>query len=240
MAPLNATPSVGEGMDNPNAVCGSIIECQNQALRESLPLAGSGLTLNYASSWVGGNKSKATAVIPVSGTQLPASLKRIDVQIDVAGRHFEQQLPAQPNQRLTFTWDGMDVYGRPVAGAAPTRIRIGYVYTAVYARSDEMAAAFARFSGIPLSGNQARGEVSIWQQHTISSTAVSPKAQGLAGWSLDVHHSYDPAGRTLYFGTGRHRSARKTADPVIATVAGNGQGYIAGYGDGGPAVDARL
>jgi RHS repeat-associated protein len=240
VAPLNATPSVGEGMDNPNAVCGSIIECQNQALRESLPLAGSGLTLNYASSWVGGNKSKATAVIPVSGTQLPASLKRIDVQIDVAGRHFEQQLPAQPNQRLTFTWDGMDVYGRPVAGAAPTRIRIGYVYTAVYARSDEMAAAFARFSGIPLSGNQARGEVSIWQQHTISLTAVSPKAQGLAGWSLDVHHSYDPAGRTLYFGTGRHRSARKTADPVIATVAGNGQGYIAGYGDGGPAVDARL
>ena len=30
---------------------------------------------------------------------------------------------------------------------------------------------------------------------------------GLGGWSLDVHHSYDPIGRVLYLGDGSRRSA---------------------------------
>ena len=49
------------------------------------------------------------------------------------------------------------------------------------------------------------------------------KAQALAGWSLSVHHIYDPIDKVLYLGTGQ-----VLGDPlvqgqlIIDTVAGNG------------------
>ena len=40
----------------------------------------------------------------------------------------------------------------------------------------------------------------------------------MAGWSVDVHHTYDPVGRTLYMGDGSKRSAQAQNFDVISTT----------------------
>ena len=118
--------------DNPCEKGGSIIECQNQVLGERIGIPGTSFTLNYRSSRVPGHTTAYTVNIPVSGASVPASLKRIDLIIQVAGRQFSQSFSAAPNQSYTFTWDGKDAYGRTVQGKQPLTVQIGYVYGVVY------------------------------------------------------------------------------------------------------------
>jgi len=57
----------------------------------------------------------------LSSVSVPASLKRIELEVEVAGRRFTQTSLAVPNQRSTFTWDGQDAYGRTVQGGSRSR-----------------------------------------------------------------------------------------------------------------------
>jgi RHS repeat-associated protein len=55
-------------------------------------------------------------------------------------------------------------------------------------------------------------------------TAVASKdSQMLAGWTVNVHHAYDPSTYTLFLGNGRQRSVWKLGAPAIY----NGKTYIA-------------
>ena len=107
---------------------GSVIESQNQTLGEAVDITGAPFALHYRSDRVEGRKAAYQIEIPVSNNTLPPGLKRIDLEINVAGRQFAQSLPAQANQTFPFTWDGQDAYGRVVQGAQPVKVRIGYVY----------------------------------------------------------------------------------------------------------------
>jgi len=92
---------------------------------------------------------------------VPASLKRIELVVTVAGRQFNQIFTATPNQSSTFEWDGKDAYGRTLQGSQAVNIRIGYVYGAVYQQPAQFAQSFGVASGAPLSGNRARQEITI-------------------------------------------------------------------------------
>lgn len=239
-APKNPEPEPDDTEDNPECTGGSIIECQNQILRESLPINGTGLTLNYASNRVLGRQAGNTAVISLTGSQLPATLKRVDLEIDIAGKHFEQSFGPQPNQRHTFVWDGLDAFGRKSVAGTLAKIRIGYVYPPVYATPTQIGAAFAMFSGVPLEGNRARNEIRIWQEFSIRMGVLSTESQALAGWTLSVQHLYDPIDKTLYLGTGDRRSAKGFNFLIIDTVAGKTHNGGGGNDDGGLATDAKL
>jgi hypothetical protein len=224
---------------------GSIIECQNQVLRETVALPDSSLALHYSSDRVPGRGASYFLKVRLSGATVPASLQRIDLELTVGGQRIRQSFPPQPNQTFTYTWDGRDGYGRLLQGKHPVTIRKGWVYRAQYQKPGDFQRSWARFPAdtYPTAVREA-GEITFWRtrQGTLDSLGQviggwDAREQGLGGWALSSHHVYDPNGRTVYYGSGGRQNARRIG-PVILPFAGNG-GY--GYnGDGGRAAAAEL
>jgi RHS repeat-associated protein len=241
--PQIAPPESGDG-NKPDNQChagGSDIECQSQILGESLPVTGTAFTLHYASDRVPGRKTDNTLLnIPLSGNSVPDVLKRIDLEIEVAGRKFTHSSPALPNKTYTFEWDGKDKYGRDTSGNQSVITRIGYIYDGYYVLPPLVARSFGVTSGQLIPGQiPARQEVALWQETKTSSNGGGISQSGFGAWMLDIHHAYDPNGKVLYLGDGSRRSTEgANAALVIDTVAGTGE---AGFsGDGGPATQAPL
>ena len=153
--------------------------------------------------------------IPLSGSSIPASLKRIELQIAIAGRRFIFHFNPAPNLTYNFIWDRRDVYGRILQGRQRVSISIGYVYDALYRTPSQVMQSFAQF-GNALTGNGTRQEITIWQR---SSAPIGEwvKPPHFAGWSLDVHQAYEPTTRVLISGDGSRQSA-DLLDPVILTI----------------------
>ena len=80
------TRSAAGEVENPCLEGGSIIECQNQTLGETIAVAGTPFTLTYRSNRATGPAGSRTIRIPVTTQQVPDGLKRIDVDIAVAGQ----------------------------------------------------------------------------------------------------------------------------------------------------------
>ena len=237
--PTTPAPSVDKDCDNP----GSIIGPYNQTLGEMVDVSGTPFTLHYSSDRTPGRKAAYTLDISLSGATVPSGLKRIELMISVAGKFYTQTFnsPA-PNLSYTFTWDGKDAYGRMLQGAQPVTIRIGYVYSAFYNMPPAMAKSFGFPGGTP--GNiPARDERTRWQGQFATIGTWDVQAQGIGGWTLNVHHAYSPISGELYTGDGQIRTAADMR--IITTVAGNGQstpprGVGAYSGDNGPATHAAL
>jgi RHS repeat-associated protein len=215
---------------------GSIIECENQTLGERVNVVGTGFTLNYRSDRVPGRIASRRLVIPLVGDTVPEGLSAIVLEIHVAGQVFEDTFPAEPNQKTSYTWDGRDAYGRIVQGLQPVTVRIGYVYPGVY----RFPAAGDTSFGLPGGDRLTVTSRVVNTLNNIDRTTLGnwdARAQGLAGWTLDVHHAYDPIGGVIYMGDGTRRGAL-TLGQTIRAFAGSGlQGFL---GDGLAAVDAKL
>jgi RHS repeat-associated protein len=222
--PLTASPP---NVDNPKSdssnkdcpkVKGSIIGCERQTLGERLGIAGTPLSLVYQSDGVTGYKDDFTIDIPLGGESLPASALRIDLEVSVAGQVSHQSFPAVPNQVAHFVWDGKDVFGRSVGGVQHARVRIGYVYTPEYAKPslDWGAFAFGVYEFGPISGDKARNEATLWQEMQVRIGSRGTPGWTIGGWTLDVHHSFDPEGRVLYLGDGTTRTGGEI--PTVATT----------------------
>lgn len=227
---------------DPDTQCRSIIECQSQTLGEGVGLSGAPFSLSYRSDRVPGRETAYTLEIPLSGPAPPPRLRQIALKIVVAGRSFYQTFSPTPNQHASFTWDGLDAYGRELQGQQLVQVHLGYTYQAVYRTPSQRSAAFAAY-GDNLTGVRARQELTLWRRWQGHLGAWNAQQLGLGGWSLDAHHSYDPTGKTLYLGDGRRRSAESLNFDVITTVAGTGLPCYyatAPCGDGGPATLATL
>jgi RHS repeat-associated protein len=208
----------------PCEATGSIIECQNQTLGERVPLAGSGFSLNYRSDRVPGRLSARTMAIPLSGATPPAGLIRINADVQIAGQRYRQPFTPGPNQVTTFTWDGRDVYGREINGAQPARVSVSYTYEEEFAVPAASIRTFAQ-AGVAPSGVPGRVEVSLRQESQVSLGRPRP-AGGLAGWSIDVHHRYDPESGVVYRGDGAQRNG-SSVSRVVQSVIGGGLADLA-------------
>lgn len=219
----------------------STIECQNQILKEQVPIVGTPHNLAYTSGRAPGRLASYTVTIPLSGATVPLPLDRIDLEIFVAGQRVTASFSPLPNQTTSFTWDGKDGFGRLLQGKQPITIRVGYHYPAAYLGAPGVLdATFALLgSGVPITGTDGDPQdgITLWQERYDTVGSLDVLGSGLGGWTLVSQHFYDQAARILHLGNGGRRSADSRVN-VISTVAGNG--ILAFSGDGGPANLAAL
>jgi hypothetical protein len=244
--PPELQPTRDPEVPDPCTISGSLIELENQTVREQVGIVGTERSLHYISSRTVGRRDAYKLEVPLTGATVPPSLVGVELRIFVAGQLTSERLPPLPDQNYVFTWDGKDAYGRQLHGAASITVQLGYVYLAVYGEPADTERAFAAFSRGAGTGVGARDELTVWREWRGSIGAwTAPQAVGLGGWALDVHHTYDPAGRVLYRGDGRRQEsaavggvlktvARAAAGSVIAAaIAGDGAVYLV---DGGSLI----
>lgn len=214
LTPTLSPPSGGDPQSETDCERpGSIIECQDQVLGERLPIAGTPFTLNYRSDRMPGRDAH-TLSIPLTEATVPSSLERIDLEITIAGRRFTQSFAPAAGQVAEFEWDGGDAYGRSVSGVHTANIQIQHFYRAFYVsplyftgllNPDAIFGLPADADGDPVivPGRQI-GSVPVKWSVPVGTPARS--VGPVAGWSIDVHHSFLPASQTVLFGDGRRRT----------------------------------
>ena len=181
------------------SVSGSVIRCQTQALGEHIGVPGTPYTLQYwsdrARSWQHGRNLK----VQVTDDTLPADLVGVSLMIQAAGRTWESPVAVAPEQLHELRWDGLDSYNRQVQGATPAMIRVGYEYEAAYTGTPEFGAPP---DGVPITVDPVRETVTLWNDLVTTIGFLDAQVHGLGGWSLDVHHAYDPVARKVHLGSG--------------------------------------
>ncbi len=211
---------------------GSIIECETQVLREVLPLAGTEFSLNYASNRVPGRKDYRTMRIPLSGPAVPASLKRIDLEVKVGGLSWKESFAPLPSQTYDFVWDGHDGLGRSLQGSQGAEAMVRFTYDGVYART----AQFGAVAGVALTGSMSRNELYMTRRREQAVGIWDARVMGFGGWTLNVHHAYEPSSGTLQLGDGRRVQAlpnQRIVESWPKKLVSDSTTYP--DGDGGPA-----
>lgn len=248
----DASPEDGEPASaEPDCVGGSIIECQNQILRESIALVGVPYRLHYSSDRFPGRTSRGYFKLRLSGATIPASLQGIRLNVVAAGRSYWQSFGPIPDLVHTVEWERLDRFGRPIHAETPVTIRITYEYELQYfSMRSQWERAFGRLptgsGGSTLLPAFRSGTAfsMVREFHTTAgdlgrSTVGSWDVTGerFGGWTFGVHHRYSPRTRTLFLGTGERRFAQD-----VGTVAPRhaGTGEPGDDGDGGSARLARL
>lgn len=240
--PNNPPPDEDDKDPCENEQGGSIIGCESRTLGEVLDVVGTPFFLRYDSGRVPGRKLHNRLKITLSGATVSANLKEIRLEVEVAGRKFEQTFPNTANQATDFQWDGKDAFGRDLPGVQPVIVRIGYAYDGFYLLPPSVARSFGLPAGA-LSTRPTREPVVLWQtqEARVGTPAIAASASArLGGWSLSEHHVYDPVGRILYRGDGDQQQV-DTVSAAISTVAGTGALPTASCGnDSGAATAACL
>ena len=241
--PNQPNPQGESDCDDPNTGCGSIIDIENQKLGEAIGITGTPYSLYYSSDRVQGRAAANTLQVSLSSQSVPTVLKKIILDICVAGQSISKEFPAAPGQKYVLEWDGKDAYGRKLQGKQAVTTSIRYVYDGYYNLPPSMSESFGYPSGVRVPGDiMARNEVVLSQSSTTTISGpgfFDAKEQGLGGWSLNVHHSYDPQSRTLYLGNGEKRNADDVNVAVIP-FAGTGERWNEDNGDGRPATQASV
>lgn len=222
--------------EDPDCTAGSIIECQNQTLRERLALPGVPFDLYYSSARVRGRQVARKATIRLTGPDPSPSLKRVELQLSVAGQHHEWSFGREADRSFDFLWDGRDGYGRRVVGSVNLYVLVRHVYPATYLEPADFEASFASLSeSTNIVANRASelGEVYLERRQIRQLTAPGLGDVGL--WTFGLHHRVDPNDGRVDLGYGESSAA----NTEIRLIAGH-PGVSAHGGDGGPASEATF
>ncbi|MFO0666030.1 MAG: RHS repeat-associated core domain-containing protein [Polyangiaceae bacterium] len=241
--PTARAPQPEVPIQNSCTAAGSIIECQNQVLREEIPVAHTPFTLVHSSERTLARRQRVRVWLTgdVSPSPAPAA---IDWQVLVAGQLMTGTWPNMaPNQYIDVQWDGNDVFGRRVQGEVPVYVRVGNRYEGVRTTASASSSFGLNAGATPvITGNRAGGNFTYWAYFTTSLGGYVPPKASLGGWSLDVHHVFERGangGRAMVFeGNG---ARRYVGESTVETIAGcDPTSQPVGYGDGGQAGAARL
>ncbi len=158
----------------------STIAIQNQILSAGLDIPGTSFSLHYSSDRHPGHQTAYTLNVPLTDAYVPSDVEEVRLEVAVAGRQIIEKFPPQPNLKHTFIWDGLDSEGQICSGPQPATLRTSYIYP-----KDK-----------PPKSKESTINLGIWNALNL----------GLGGWSLNVCHKYEIAGKTLYLGNGQRRT----------------------------------
>ena len=218
---------IRDQVQNPCHCGGSIISVQNQTLGENLSLAGTPYALHYesdlASGYAVGRTLTIPAVVPVdtipliTGTrnlqrnEAPTSMLYATYHLTVAGRQLVRgPFPVNNIPRTTFTWDGKDAAGRLVHGTQKAKLEMEYWYPATFGYVSATGAAQGRSFGSSIPTTISNAPIFPWpriQLLTVEMGTRGSQGAGFGGWTLNVHHEYDPVMGELTMGDGTRRAA---------------------------------
>ncbi|KPJ75573.1 MAG: hypothetical protein AMJ54_14645 [Deltaproteobacteria bacterium SG8_13] len=184
---------------------GSYINPRSRSYHDDIKLPGTNLQLHFSGDRL--DDQQYRILVPVTGEQIPDNVEYVLAKMEVAGRTYQQQLPAAADLQTEFTWDGRDFAGNRVAHLAVAKVYVGYVYGAVYwPMGGSSGPVFGRPSPSRLlTGIRARQEVVLWHitDLTIRPYPAATDEMIAEGWSLSAHHRLSPADPgTLHKGDG--------------------------------------
>jgi RHS repeat-associated protein len=232
-APSGSTLGGNGGRDDSARKCGSIIECHNQVLGETIPIVGSPLTLNYRSNLVPDwNRS---VQVKLTAEAESASYRNRKLNLSVAGREYAVDIPARAVNGEPFTidaWDGTDRFGRklqgPVTATVAASAETDFVYCNAPSFGQFPSDCFDTATRYPIAARRELGTVELSQWDA--------RGFGIGGWTLGIHHVFDRNQNVLIQGNGERRTP-ESLPRVMTSVAGGGLGDL---GDGGLASQATL
>jgi RHS repeat-associated protein len=229
---------------NPTNQCGSIIEVDTRSLGETIPISGTPYNLYYSSKRVPGRTSVKAIEIPLTPGSLSGipKLRAVDLKVVIAGQEYQESFPPLPSQQKVFVWNGKDAFGRDLPMGQTASVTVTYKVDANYLKASYVTADETTFAylgpGLTVSNIRSREYSEFTRTYnTVVGSNETSLQQGIAGWTFDVNHVYDPVNHILYLGDGKKRTARNIGQ-IITRVAGGG--FPGNAGDGGQALNATL
>jgi len=165
--------------DDPVNQCGSIVQIDNQAVGEQLPIVGTDYYLSYFSSRVQGRVGDYILEIPLSDPVPDPSLTSVRVTIAYSGRTETYNYPIAPNIVHRFVWDGKDASGQSIPGATEAIVTV----------TEFSGTSVVQTYSIPF-------QIGRWKSRLV----------GLGGWEISPRHYYDPMLRRLFYGDGTSKN----------------------------------
>ncbi len=201
--PANPNPSPPQPPCGGSSAGGSIIDCEQQGLRETAPIAGTPFQLFYSSARQAGGQKPLH--IPLTQDTLPPNLQSVKLEVTVAGVPFSKEYDSPtPNMSYDFYWNGIDASGRQLHGAQPVETVVKYIYAGAYmgiARFGDLGDNFV------VAASNGRFEATQTQKWDGFMESWDAQLSALGGWDIDVHHGYDPFSGTLHLGNGTDQLA---------------------------------
>ena len=223
-------PAEDEEPDDPcEQLNGSTIRCEARTIGETVALNGlggdiGGLAISYVSDRQDGFLDGRSIEYEVTSDDVDPAIIEVQLEWTVAGQTVLQQFPnPAPNTVATFTWDGLDRYGREVVGEVPVSLRTAYIINIDYTNAVfplppllDVEQNTGQFNVIDLPDQR----VGVNERRTWQGTLTNGTADQLAGWSLPDHHYYSPVGSRLYYGDGSTRAIDGTEFPTATLLTG--------------------
>ncbi|MGE0761880.1 MAG: PKD domain-containing protein [Bdellovibrionales bacterium] len=224
----------------PNYQCGgSRIDRDSLILSESLPVVGAPFDLVYNSDRSPGWRNRHAIDVNLGINLNTTGMREIVLKSEVAGRVFTQSFAPQSTLNARFEWDGLDAYGRAVLNPVQARFTIDYLFDANYLlalpSNDPLFGSLAGFNPSSVPAREA-GRISRSYLQVLGNSSAYLN-QGVAGWNLSIHHSYDPVSKNLYAGDGGHRLFSELGLVVKSLNRSRANGST---GDGGPVREATF
>ena len=229
-----------KGSTAPCGVCpGSIIEPIRQILGEKLALPGVSQSLYYSTEKVAGRLAANQIYIPVTNAVPMPDLKQVVLTVEIAGQRYERIFPPILNQTWNYVWDGLDGYGRIMAGTQKAIITLSYQFDSTYWvvwYDKSYPITFDTYNpGTTITNIPTRNQINFDRQFELyvkpaNDVAAAQARMEMGRWTFSEHHYFDKSSKRLNLGNGQTIAINNQGGSV-RTLSGSGSsGYSSDEG----------